>query len=218
VHALDAVLDPAGRPLSGVSLPDPVPALSRQTAFIVTALLQGVLDHGTAQSVRGAGLGDALAGKTGTTNGRRDSWFAGYAPNRATVVWVGYDDNAATRLSGARAALPIWARFMRAVRPASGYPGFRTPPGIVTVLVDPATGELATDACPEILTEVFREDQVPGTICHLHGGWYAVPVDQPMGVEPEIRLEPEVRRPIRNWLDRVFGRRGRRSADGRDEG
>jgi penicillin-binding protein 1B len=208
VHGLEAVLDPAGRALPGAPPPRPERALSREAAFLLTSVLQGVLDRGTAQGVRGAGLADPLAGKTGTTNGRRDSWFGGYAPERATVVWVGYDHNTKTRLSGARGALPIWTRFMRAVRPPGGYGSFRPPPGIVTAVIDPETGELATDACPEILTEVFREDQVPGTICHLHGGWYAVPVDQPLD------LGVPDRRSLRRWLDSVFGRRGRRGAGG----
>ena len=155
VHALAAVLDPRGRPLPGAPLPPPEQAVSVETAYLVTSVLQGVLDRGTASAVRQWGLDAPLAGKTGTTNGRRDSWFAGYSPERATVVWVGYDDNSATRLSGSRAALPIWARFTVRARPAGGYPTFAQPPGIVTALIDPETGELATEACPQAINTTF---------------------------------------------------------------
>ena len=122
MHGLTAVIDARGEVVAGEPLPEPERALSPQAAYLVNAVLQGVLDRGTGAAVRAQGVRDALAGKTGTTNGRRDSWFGGYAPNRTTMVWVGYDDNSATRLSGARAALPIWARFTAAVRPAAGYP------------------------------------------------------------------------------------------------
>lgn len=211
VHGLEAVLDADGVALGGAPLPRAEPAVSPQTAYLLTTVLQGVVDHGTGASVRAQGVADALAGKTGTTNGRRDSWFAGYAPSRTTLVWVGYDDNSETRLSGARAAAPIWGRFMAAVRPAGGFPPFATPRGVVTAVVDPESGELATEACPRVVTEVFREGQVPSTICHLHGGWFVHAVEQPPGVvvqpaPPQAAPEPG-QRGFRGWLRRVFGNR-----------
>jgi penicillin-binding protein 1B len=210
VHALEAVTDRDGALVAGMPLPRPQPVLSPQTAYLLTTVLQGVVDHGTGASVRSQGVADALAGKTGTTNGRRDSWFAGYAPTRTTLVWVGYDDNSATRLSGARAAAPIWGRFMAAVRPPGGYPSFPAPRGVVTAVIDPESGELATEACPRVTTEVFRDGHVPSTICHLHGGWFVHAVEQPPGVvvapAPETAREPEPRdrRGFRAWLRRVF--------------
>ena len=210
VHALEAVLDRAGAPVQGAALAEPEQVLSPQSAFLLTTVLQGVVDHGTGASVRQQGVADSVAGKTGTTNGRRDSWFAGYAPSRATLVWVGIDDNSETRLSGSRAAAPIWGRFMSAVRPPGGYPVFSTPRGILTAVVDPETGELATEACPRVITEVFREGQVPGVVCHLHGGWFVHAVEQPPGVEPLPGPEPEIAGPrgerggFRGWLRRVF--------------
>jgi penicillin-binding protein 1B len=205
VHGLSAVLSPDGERRRDEALPAPRRILSAETAYLVNSVLQGVLDRGTGGGARTQGIRDALAGKTGTTNDRRDSWFVGYAPDRVTLVWVGYDDNSRTRLSGSRAALPIWARFTRAVRPTDGYPSFPQPRGIATAVVDPLTGQLATDACPEVLTEVFPAGRVPREICDLHRGWFADPLDQPAGVEVE-----QVH-PIRRWLQRVFGRE-------RDEG
>ncbi|MFP5286620.1 MAG: hypothetical protein ACLGI9_12835, partial [Thermoanaerobaculia bacterium] len=123
-----------------------------------------------------------------TTNKRRDSWFAGFAREPATVVWVGYDDNARTRLSGARAALPIWARFTAAVRPPRGYMPFSPPGGIVTQTVDPTTGQIATEACPFKVKEFFAEWQSPTEPCSRHRpgyGQYAsygeVPIDPVTG-------------------------------------
>jgi penicillin-binding protein 1B len=167
-HALAAARDRAGEPILGDDLPTPRRVLPVQTAYEVTSLLQGVVDHGTGAGVRGQGLRDPLAGKTGTTNDRRDSWFAGYAPNRVTVVWVGYDDNAKTQLSGARAALPIWSRFMLAVRPAGGYPAFAQPEGMQTVALDPLTGQLASSYCPYKVTETLPDSQVPTETCQRH--------------------------------------------------
>lgn len=199
VHALEAVRDPQGDWVDGASLPDPERALSPEVAFIVTSVLQGVIDRGTGQGVRRMGLGDPLAGKSGTTNGRRDNWFSGYSPDRATAVWVGYDDNSETRMSGARAGLPIWARFTAGVRPPGGYRTFSQPAGVVSAAVDPESGGLATDRCPETLTEVFLEDQVPSRVCPLHGWDRWERIDRPR------REERRRRHPVRRWLDRVFG-------------
>jgi penicillin-binding protein 1B len=205
VHGLAAVVDPRGRPLAGRPPPPRARAVSAETAYLLTSVLEGVLDRGTASVVRRWGLEEVLAGKTGTTNGRRDNWFAGYSPDRATVVWVGYDDNSKTRFSGSRAALPIWVRFTARVRPAGGYPTFPQPPGIVTAVVDPESGELATDACPQALTEVFRAGRVPDRLCRLHADPWAVPVPQPAGVEVPERDDDH---PFRRWLRRVFGGEG----------
>jgi penicillin-binding protein 1B len=168
LHGLAAVRDRFGEPVLGEDLEAPRRVLPPQAAWLVTSILQGVMDRGTGAGVRRFGLRDRLAGKTGTTNDRRDSWFAGYTPDRVTVVWVGYDDNAETRLSGSRAALPIWGRFVAAVRPARGFLPFVPPPGIVQVTVDPLTGQLATPYCPYRVTEEFAEWQVPSEPCHQH--------------------------------------------------
>jgi penicillin-binding protein 1B len=154
-----------------------------------------VLDRGTGSGARHQGLRDPLAGKTGTTNDRRDSWFVGYASDRVSLVWVGYDDNSTTRLSGSRAALPIWTRYTYSTRPESGFPVFRQPRGIVTASVDPSSGELATGACPSYLTEVFREGHTPNRVCHLHGGH-----------DRYDRGQAEERRRWQ-WLRKIFGKK-----------
>ena len=88
--------------------------------FLVTHALRGVLNEGTGRRARDIlGRGQTLAGKTGTTDGLRDSWFAGYGADRVAVVWVGRDDNRPVNLSGASGALEVWARLMRSIGAAS---------------------------------------------------------------------------------------------------
>jgi penicillin-binding protein 1B len=139
-HALAAVRDRAGAMVNGEELPGLRRVLTAQSAYMVTSMLQGALDHGTGSGTRRRGVRGALAGKTGTTSDRRDSWFAGYSPERVTIVWVGYDDDAHTDLSGASAAVPLWSRFTVAVTPRGGYSDFAPPRGMVEVTMDPTNG------------------------------------------------------------------------------
>lgn len=224
VHALEGIVDPLGIPVDGVALPAAEPVISPETAYLVTSVLQGVLNRGTAAGARRQGLDGPLAGKTGTTNDRRDSWFAGYSPDRVSVVWVGYDDNRKTQLSGARAALPIWTRFMVGVEPRGGYPVFTQPAGIATAVIDPTTGELASEYCPTTVTEVYPTGKVPYEQCHVHDGyddwrerwerWNDERYDRngdeirDRGYDdrpdPRQRTQPEPNR-FRRWLNDVFG-------------
>jgi penicillin-binding protein 1B len=169
-HGLTRVVDARGVLLPGTETPAPARALDPDTTFLVTAMLQGVLVRGTGGGVRRAGLTDPLAGKTGTSDEGRDAWFAGYSPERAAVVWVGRDDNSPAKLSGSRHALPIWTHFMRAVRPAGGYPPPLMPEGVVSAEVDPATRYLATPYCPQRSRDFFYASRVPVFQCPLHGG------------------------------------------------
>ncbi len=202
LHRLIKVTDRRGDEVAGRPLPPPERALEANVAFVVNKILQGVLDRGTGRSARDQGIKDPLAGKTGTTNSRRDSWFAGYSKERITLVWVGYDDNSSTRLSGARAALPIWSRFTYKVRPAGGYSDFQQPPGVLEALVDPATAGLATDRCLTTITEVFLSDFAPAHLCPQHSGWRARPLEQPGSIEPERK-----RHPFKRWLQMLKGKK-----------
>jgi penicillin-binding protein 1B len=201
VHGLHAVLDSLGQPVEGQPVAEPEQVLSPQANYLLTSVLQGVLDRGTGASARVQGLKDPLAGKTGTTNDRRDSWFAGYSPDRVSLVWVGYDDNSKTRLSGARAALPIWARFTWKVRPAGGYPVFEQPPGISTAVIDPTSGTLATDDCPEVFTEVFLEGTAPREVCRLHGDFA---LEQQRQERRAGALESKDEKGRWRWLRKLF--------------
>jgi penicillin-binding protein 1B len=105
--------------------------LSADEAYLVTNLLEGVVDRGTGAGVRALGLSGAVAGKTGTTNDTRDAWFAGYSPRLVAVVWVGFDDGTPLGLSGSGAALPIWTDFMRAAATVEDPGEFTVPPTVI---------------------------------------------------------------------------------------
>jgi penicillin-binding protein 1B len=139
--------------------------LSPQVTFMLTSLLQSVMNEGTGAGVRTAGFTLPAAGKTGTS---RDGWFAGYTPDLLCVVWVGFDDNRELNLSGAQSALPIWASFMKraaTLRPLSGE-GFQVPEGIAQVEIDPTTGLLATDHCLAREMEYFIKGTEPVIPCY----------------------------------------------------
>lgn len=143
-------------------------AASAQAVYLVTSLLKGVVDRGTAAKARTMGLRGVVAGKTGTTDGYRDAWFIGYTPEIVIGVWIGFDDEQPVRLTGSQAALPIWTEFARQIIHADS-PDFLMPSGVVTRDIDPQTGQLATSKCPERLTEVFAEGTEPTTYCEVHG-------------------------------------------------
>src|ERR1041385_4993577 len=127
--------------------------LDPRVAYVMTTMMEGVINNGTAGNVRGMGFSAPAAGKTGTSH---DGWFAGYTSNLLCNVWVGFDDYSDLRLSGATTAAPIWAEFMkRAVKlPAySDAQSFQPPAGVIAVKLDKATNRLATDACPDDHTD-----------------------------------------------------------------
>lgn len=118
------------------------------TAYLITDILADVTRRGTARRANASFKTVAIAGKTGTS---RDGWFVGYTPNLVCAVWVGFDDNQQLGLTGAEGALPAWIEFMSealAIRPSLGGATFAKPTGIVSVKIDPETGELAGPTCP----------------------------------------------------------------------
>src|SRR5207248_2594704 len=135
------------------------------TAYMITDMLEGVIDHGTARAARGQLSGTVVAGKTGTS---RDGWFVGYTPNLVCAVWVGFDDNKQLGLTGAEAALPAWVEFMKTaidLRPELGGKSFPQPEGITVAEIDPETNELATGKCPMHERVAMMTTQVPASEC-----------------------------------------------------
>lgn len=129
--------------------------LSPQTAYVMTYMLEGVVQRGT--GVRAKVLHRPLAGKTGTTNECIDAWFIGFSPDLVVGVWVGFDElkSLGKRETGARAALPIWIEFMKAALEGAPEKDFAVPDGIVFKLVDARTGQLASEDCPDAILEAF---------------------------------------------------------------
>ena len=151
---------------SGVALesyqPQPVEAIDRTTAFLVTSLLKSVVEEGTGSGAKG--LGKPLAGKTGTTNNYVDAWFVGYAPSMVTGVWVGYDNSSASlgdRETGARAALPIWINVMARALADKPAEDFTPTDEVVFVKIDPESGLLAREGATEVYDDVFRRGTEP---------------------------------------------------------
>ncbi|MGH7420079.1 MAG: PBP1A family penicillin-binding protein [Candidatus Rokuibacteriota bacterium] len=166
--AVEAVAAESGRALWSASR-EAQPVIGAPEAYLVTSLLEGVINAGTGASARALGVPGSVAGKTGTTNDGRDAWFVGYSPNLLALVWVGFDDGSPAGLSGAEGALPIWSEFMREALEV--YPGgaFPEPAGITHVKVDVTTGQQATVFCPLVVTEVFLAGTEPPS-CAEHGG------------------------------------------------
>jgi len=136
--------------------------VSPAAAFVVTHMLEGVLDAGTARSARSLGFERPAAGKTGTTNEYRDAWFIGFTPDLLAGTWVGFDDDALLNLSGGRAALPIWTSFMRSATAASPARPFQPPPGVSLVEVDRSTGRPAEEGSPAtLIQEAFLAGEEP---------------------------------------------------------
>ncbi len=141
------------------------PVLDPRVAYVVTNMMQNVLDHGTGETVRALGFTAPAAGKTGTSH---DAWFAGYTSNLLCIVWVGYDDYSDLKLAGGSTAGPIWAEFMkRAVRlpQYSNTAEFIPPDGVVTVALDKTTNLLSTASCPDEYNSAFVEGSEPKESC-----------------------------------------------------
>ncbi len=162
---LTAVRDREGVPLKGFDPPGLSEALPPRTAFQMTNLLTGVVERGTARAASALGL--PLAGKTGTTNDFKDAWFIGFSPDLIAGTWVGFDAprSLGRGEAGARAALPIWMEFMRATLSQAPPSRFPIPPEIEMVEVDPATGFLASAACPTRVLEAFLPGTAPVATC-----------------------------------------------------
>ncbi|MBS0155652.1 MAG: PBP1A family penicillin-binding protein [Nitrospira sp.] len=158
-------------------------AASPQGVFLITSLLKGVVDHGTAAKARAMGVQGPIAGKTGTTDGYRDAWFVGYTPDLAIGVWVGFDDERPIKLTGAQAALPIWSDLAVRLIPRQ-HGDFDQPPGIVERRIDPRTGQLATAQCPEHRTEFFIVGTEPTVYCEVHGGGMLEQLKETFGFSP----------------------------------
>jgi penicillin-binding protein 1A len=137
---ITAVSDTSGNP---VDFPGAQPhfeaVMNPATAYILTQMMESVVESGTATEARK--LGRASAGKTGTTNDSKDAWFVGFTPELLTSVWIGYDaDRALGSYTGGRAATPIWTAFMK--RALDGLPEreFEKPENVELVKIDTATG------------------------------------------------------------------------------
>ena len=190
LRAIREVTTQEGRPLKRYPLAVEQ-AFPAEPMYLITAAMQGVVREGTAQSMKyWLPPESAVAGKTGTTDEQRDAWFAGFTGDRLGIVWIGYDDNRAARLSGAGAALPVWGEMMAALDPEPL--ALPKPDGIESVLIDPSSGLRADGGCPGALELPFAQGSAPVE---------RAPCASAVGVAVE-----QVKQQAKSWLERLFGR------------
>jgi len=135
--------------------------IEKDTAFIMTNLLESVVQHGTGQRIKA--LGRPAAGKTGTTNDMYDAWYIGYTPEYITGVWVGFDTEAplGKTETGAVAASPIWLAFTKQVLTSESVKTFQPPDGVIFAKIDAETGLLPVTETRKTIFECFKEGTVP---------------------------------------------------------
>ncbi|HEX9396530.1 MAG TPA: penicillin-binding protein 1B [Burkholderiales bacterium] len=193
LRAIREVTTQEGQPLKRYPLaveqafpPEPI--------YLLTFALQDVVREGTAKSLRNW-LAPELgaAAKTGTTDEQRDAWFAGFTAGRLGIVWVGYDDNRAARLTGAGAALPVWGEMMAALDPEPlAVP---RPDSIEMVSIDPQNGLRGGLLCPGSVELPFTKGSAPEGRSPCTGS-----------IDSAIQaVEPVVGR-AKSWLERLFSR------------
>jgi penicillin-binding protein 1A len=166
-HIILRIVGPDGRDVPPPGAPPARRVLDDPEAYLVTSMLTSVIDHGT--GVRAKSLGRPLAGKTGTSNGPKDTWFAGYSTDVASVVWIGFDDGhpLGAAEQGGATALPAWMAFMKAAMEGKPRADFARPPGVVTVAIDQRTGQLPYLDDPDVVDEVFLAGTEPTETAEL---------------------------------------------------
>src|SRR5438552_10820345 len=190
LRAIREVTTQDGRPLKRYALAVEQ-AFPPEPMYLITAAMQGVVREGTGRSLSNwLPPETAVAGKTGTTTEQRDAWFAGFTGDRLGIVWIGYDDNRAARLSGAGAALPVWGEMMAALSPEPL--ALPKPDGIENVLIDPESGLRADFACSGAVELPFAQGSAPVA---------RAPCASAVGVVVE-----QVKQQAKNWVQRLFGR------------
>jgi penicillin-binding protein 1A len=157
------VKDSTGRVLQTAE-PQPREVVAKETAYLITNMMEDVVQKGTGQAARI--LNRPVAGKTGTTNDYINAWFIGGAPNLVAGVYVGFDDRRSLGESetGARAALPIWTAFMKQALNQLPVVPFEIPDGVTFVKVDSSTGLLESEQDSEAqqgTVEMFAKGSEP---------------------------------------------------------
>ncbi|MCF6781324.1 penicillin-binding protein 1A [Stutzerimonas stutzeri] len=155
------------KPLDSDAEPEQLPRdaeqiIDERTAYIMTSMLQDVIKRGTGRRALAMGRAD-IAGKTGTTNESKDSWFSGYNADIVTSVWAGFDQpqTLGRREYGGTVALPIWMKYMGAVLEGMPEHAPAEPAGILALRIDPASGRAAPPGTPDAYFELFRSEDSP---------------------------------------------------------
>jgi penicillin-binding protein 1B len=207
LRAIREIVTAEGKPLQRYPL-NVDPVAPPAPVYLLTAALQGVVREGTAQPLTNwlpAELN--VAGKTGTTDDLRDSWFAGYTGDRVAVVWVGRDDNKPSGLTGASGAMTVWGEMMKNIQPEPLQP--TVPEDIEMVNVDPVSGLRYKEECKTGVLLPFIKGSAPTEIaaCAFASADTPKVDDKPVvkvevkpETKPEVKHEPEKK----NWLQRLL--------------
>jgi len=139
--------------------------LDAGTAWLVTSLLEGVVERGTAAGLRRRGIVGPLAAKTGTSSDYRDAWLLGYTPRLVVAVWVGFDEPRSLGLASSSVALPVWARFIQEATGGRIAGRFARPKEIIEASIEPESGRLALSGCPQRRSEFFLPGTAPLETC-----------------------------------------------------
>ncbi len=185
------IVGPDGKELELKQRPPARRVLDEAEAYVITSMMTSVIDHGT--GTRAKALNRPVAGKTGTSNGSKDTWFAGFSTDIAAVSWVGYDDG--KLLGGAEAggatALPAWVSFMKGAHDGKPAVDFTRPAGVVVVKIDSKTGKLPYPDDPDVIDEVFLEKTEPTDISEIPEPDAGAPTDAGIPTSfPDVYLPP----------------------------
>jgi penicillin-binding protein 1A len=162
--------DQDGREIFAQAPAETEAVLDPATAYVITNILEDVLDRGTGTAVRRAGFRGVAAGKTGTTSAGRDVWFVGYTPDLVGVIWMGLDQPATIMggAAGGQLVAPVWGRMMARYARGRELPDpWPVPAGVRVLRADPETGMVLSEGCwlPEAVDEVFLESSIPPAGC-----------------------------------------------------
>jgi len=204
------IVGPGGMEISLDPRPPARRVMADAEAYLLTNVMTSVVDHGTGKLARS--LGRPIAGKTGTSNQSKDTWFVGYSTEMVCAVWTGFDDAAplGRAETGASAALPAFVDFMKKAHEKRPVTDFPAPPGIVRVKIDPTTGLLAYEGQEDAIEEIFLAGTEPADVAPLPDGGLdggedggegldagvaenaaPAPVEDPQAaVDPEVKATP----------------------------
>ncbi len=188
-------------------------AISPQTAYLITDLLQGVVQEGTGTKAKE--IGRPAAGKTGTTNELKDAWFIGYTPSVLTGVWVGYDDHNVSLgkgETGGRAACPIWVYFMKEYLRDKPIETFQIPEGIIFAKISSHSGSVAkSDESGAVYAAFAGSVPTPGRgpgaedeNGETHYGSYDSPSWDSEGTSSDAYIPPRLKSPGRTSSGESF--------------
>ena len=198
LRAIREVTTQEGRPLKRYPLAVEQ-AFPPEPMYLLAFAMQDVVHEGTAQGLKNwLPVETGVAGKTGTTDEQRDAWFAGFTGDRLGIVWIGYDDNRAARLSGAGSALPVWGEMMAALAPEPLV--LQKPDNIELVSIDVQSGLRGGSGCAGAMELPFVKGSAPEARAPCAGDATIEAVGK------AVDAVKETVGPVKNWLQRLFGK------------